>query len=314
MQIGLQQNGGRMSKLYDVAIVGGGVAGLSAALILGRCLRSVLVFDDGHPRNEASPAAHCLLANEGIAPAELLRRSRRELQNFQHVVVQQRTVDWIHSEQKAFAIFSEGGLVATSRKVLLTTGLKDQLPDIVGIENYYGRSVHHCPYCDGYEHRDKVIIAYGKGDKGAGLALMMKQWTSDVILCTDGALVTLEMQTRLEDANIRISTEKVAKLEGDLQGGLQRVVLATGAKIDCNAMFFTTECAQRSDLGDRLGCKRDEKGGAVTDPLTEESSVPGIYIAGDASRDVLLLAVAIGEGAKAGVAINKALLKEDGLG
>ena len=205
MQIGLQQNGGRMSKLYDVAIVGGGVAGLSAALILGRCLRSVLVFDDGHPRNKASHAAHCLLANEGIAPAELLRRSRRELQNFQHVVVQQRTVDWIHSEQKAFAIFSEGGLVATSRKVLLTTGLKDQLPDIVGIENYYGRSVHHCPYCDGYEHRDKVIIAYGKGDKGAGLALMMKQWTSDVILCTDGALVTLEMQTRLEEFRQRKS-------------------------------------------------------------------------------------------------------------
>jgi thioredoxin reductase len=174
-----------MSKLYDVAIVGGGVAGLSAALILGRCLRSVLVFDDGHPRNKASHAAHCLLANEGIAPAELLSRSRRELQNYQHVAVQQRTVDRIHSEQKAFAIFSEGGLVATSRKVLLTTGL-NQLPDIDGIENYYGRSVHHCPYCDGYEHRDQVIIAYGKGDKGAGLALMMKQWTSDVILAPMG--------------------------------------------------------------------------------------------------------------------------------
>ena len=122
------------------------------------------------------------------------------------------------------------------------------------------------------------------------------------------------MQTRLEDANIRMWTDKIAKLEGDFHGGLQRIVLATGVKIDCDAMFFTTECAQRSDLGDRLGCKRDEKGGAVTDPLTEESSVPGVYIAGDASRDVLLLAVAIGEGAKAGVAINKALLKEDGLG
>ena len=141
-----------MSKVYDVVIVGGGVAGLSAALILGRYLRSVLVFDDGHPRDKASHAAHCLLANEGIAPAELLRRSRRELQNYQHVVAHQRTVDRIHSEQKAFAIFSEGGLAAMSRKVLLTTGLKDKLPDIDGVENYYGRSVHHCPYCDGYDH------------------------------------------------------------------------------------------------------------------------------------------------------------------
>jgi thioredoxin reductase len=211
-------------------------------------------------------------------------------------------------------VTSESGFIATARKVLLTTGLKDQVPEIDGIKRFYGRSVHHCPYCDGFENRAKPIVVYGEGDKGAGLALMMKQWTPDVILCTDGGSdVSREMQTRLEQHAIKILAEKIAKLEGDDDGHLQRIVFAGGEAIDRNAMFFTTGCVQRSDLWEQLGCKRDDKGGIISDPVTEESSVQGIYVAGDASRDVLLLAVAIGEGAKAAVAINRALLKDDGL-
>jgi thioredoxin reductase len=220
----------------------------------------------------------------------------------------------IKREQSLFTITCVSGFTAATRKVLLSTGLQDHLPPIAGIENFYGRTVHHCPYCDGYENRDKPIAVYGKGDKGAGFAMMMKQWSSEVILGTDSESDTSpEMRSRLEQHDIEIYEEKIIRLEGDSDGHLQRICLEDGVTLDRAAMFFTTSCAQRSDLLQMLGCRRDEKEGIIADPETEESSVPGVYVAGDASRDVLLVAVAIGEGAKAAVAINRALLKDQGL-
>ena len=202
-----------------------------------------------------------------------------------------------------------------ARKVLLATGLTDDVPRLEGIERLYGRSVHHCPYCDGFEHRDQPLAVYGVGDKGAGLALMMKQWSSDVVLCTDGpSQVSSIMQERLQQHGIPVCCERISKLEGTDDGVLQEIHLQNGKTLKREAMFFTTGCRQSSDLSAVLGCARDEKGSIVTDPVTEESSVRGVYVAGDASRDVLLVAVAIAEGAKAGVAINRALLQEDGLG
>jgi thioredoxin reductase len=300
-------------QAYDVVIVGGGAAGLSAALVLGRCRRRVLICDDGHPRNEASQAAHCLLGNEGLEPTKFLLKGRCELSAFENIVLHQDTVTSITKGEGEFTIACAAGLRAAARKVLLTTGLSDEVPTIDGIEGLYGRSVHHCPYCDGFENRDKPLAIYGKGDEGASLALMMKQWSGDVILCTDGpSVVSPELQARLQQHGVAICTQKIAKIEGD--DHLERICFTDGNVMKRTALFFTTGCKQRSDLWERLGCKRDEKGGIISDPITEESSVPGVYVAGDASRDVLLVAVAIAEGAKAAVAINRMLLKEDGLG
>ena len=153
----------------------------------------------------------------------------------------------------------------------------------------------------------------GRATKVSAWALMMKQWSSDVVLCTDGASeISPTMQSRLKQHDIAIWAERIAKLEGTEDGALRRIHLHDGKVLERTAIFFTTGCHQASDLSAALGCARDEKGGIVTDPVTEESSVRGVYVAGDASRDVLLVAVAIAEGAKAGVAINRALLQEDG--
>ena len=301
-----------MTESYDALIVGAGPAGLSAALILGRCRRKVLLCDSGLHRNSASQAIHGLLGHEGRSPSELLTIGSKELTKY-------ASVTHARLEVSAIAPF-KGGFTFThldgkgfARKVLLATGLVDEVPDLVGVDALYGRSVHHCLYCDGFEHGDEPIAAYGAGDKGAGLALMMTQWSPDVILFTGGeGEVTPPMKQRLAEHGIKIFLDRIAGLEGGC-GKLKRIRLQNGEAIERSALFFTTGCHQKSDLSKILGCRRDEKGGVITDPLTEETSVPGIYVAGDVSRDVLLVAVAAGEGAKAGVAINRALLREDGI-
>ena len=304
-----------MADLYDVVIVGGGAAGLSAAIVLGRCRRRVFLCDLGQPRNRASGAVHCLLGHEGTPPSDLLQKGRLELELYTTVTLQRGAVEKIAPSGNQFSVQCADGSTLSARKVLLTTGLIDDVPRLPGIERLYGRSVHHCPYCDGFEHRDQPIAVYGADDKGAGLALMMKQWSSDVLLCTDGpSQFSSVMLERLQQHGIPVCSETIAKLEGTDDGILQKIHLQSGKTLKRGAMFFTTGCRQSSDLSAALGCVRDEKGGIVTDPVTEESSVRGVYVAGDASRDVLLVAVAIAEGAKAGVAINRALLQEDGLG
>jgi thioredoxin reductase len=250
-----------------------------------------------------------------MAPIDLLAKARVELEKYHTVELHADRVTAITPVANRFAITCADSLKLTARKILLTTGLTDDLPRIAGIERLYGRSVHHCPYCDGFENRDKPIAVYGTGDKGASLALMMKQWSSDVLLCTDGpSQISSDMRARLAQHEISVCSETITKLEGTHDGGLHTIYLQNGTALHRTAMFFTTGCQQSSDLSATLGCVRDEHGGIVTDPITEESSVHGVYVAGDASRDVLLVAVAIAEGAKAAVAINRALLQEDGLG
>jgi thioredoxin reductase len=203
------------------------------------------------------------------------------------------------------------GTSGAASKILLATGIVDELPELPGIETFYGTSVHHCLYCDGFEYLGKPTAAYGKGDKGAELALMMKHWISDVVACSDGTEISSDVARKLKDHGIPLRSEPIMFLEG-LEGVLTSIRFKNGPELACAGLFFSTGCHQASDLSRRLGCTRDEKGGIVTDPKTEETSVRGVYVAGDVSRDVLLVAVAIGEGAKAAVAINKACLRRDG--
>jgi thioredoxin reductase len=220
-----------------------------------------------------------------------------------------RVTDIIPAGDK-FEFVCADGMTGTASKVLLATGLVDKLPMLEGIEPLYGVSIHHCLYCDGFEYAGKPVAAYGKNDKGAELALMMNHWMQDVVACSDGTEVSAEAMRKLEQHRIPLRTEPIESLEG-ANGELAKVVFMSGPNLPRTGLFFSTGCHQASDLSKRLGCKRDAKGGVVIDPDTEESSVSGVYVAGDVSRDVLLIAVAIGEGAQAAVAINKAFLRRD---
>lgn len=296
------------SGVYDAIIVGGGPAGLSAALLLGRCRRRVLVCDEGMPRNRRARRMHGYLTRDGIGPGEFLRIARDEIVQYG---VEYRRVKAHNARPVAggFEVELEGGVRCLARKLLIATGVADQLPAISNISEFYGSSVHHCPYCDGWENRDKRIAVYARKP---GLAFALLTWTSDVILFTDGpARIPRKDRERLVRYGIGVRTEKIARLEGE-HGNLRGVVLETGESVERDAMFFSTGQHQACDIAGGLGCMMNRRGTVETNRL-EMSSVPGLYVAGDASRDVQLVIVAAAEGAKAAFAINIALQKDDGV-
>jgi thioredoxin reductase len=212
----------------------------------------------------------------------------------------------IRPAEEGFAFDCADGTAGLASKVLLATGIMDELPKIAGLEPLYGISVHHCLYCDGFEY-----AASPWPHLGAELALMMKHWITDVVACSDGTDVSTDATRKLKQHGIPLRSEPVVVLEG-ANGLLSKIKFKEGPELERTGLFFSTGCHQASDLSQRLGCKRDKKGGVVTDPATEETSVPGVYVAGDVSRDVLLVSIAMAEGAKAAVAINKAFLRRDG--
>lgn len=300
-----------MEHTYDVVVVGAGPAGLSAALVLGRCGRSVLVCDTGRPRNAASLALHGYLTRDGIPPPEFLAIGRRELE--QYDTVQLTPVGATAAECTPggrFKVTLEDGQTIISRKLLIATGVVDNLPEIDGIRELYGRSVFHCPYCDGWELRDQPLVVYGRGKSGAGLALELTGWSRDLVLCTDGpGEIEAESLAKLARNGIAIREERIASLEGR-DGILERVVFRTGAPLARRAMFFTNGQAQRSELAMGLGCELNEKGTVPTGKY-EQTHLPGLFVAGDASRAVQWVIVAASEGAEAAFAINTALIEED---
>jgi thioredoxin reductase len=302
-----------VTNTFDVIVVGGGPAGLSAALILGRCRRRILVCDAGHPRNAKSHGLHGFLSRDGSPPADLLECARQQLQPYLSVTV--RSVEVVDAEARSegFAVILEDGSCCAASKLLLATGVVDELPAIPGIERFYGRSVHPCPYCDGWEWREQPLAVYGRGEKGTGLSLMLTLWSKDLVLCTDGpGELSPAQRERLSLHQIPVREEPIARLEGTENGLLRKIVFANGAALARQAIFFNTGERQRSPLIAKLGCKLDEKGRADTGEF-EESNVPGLYIVGDASGDVQFAIVAAAQGARAAVAINKALLREASL-
>lgn len=296
---------------YDVIIVGAGPAGLSAALLLGRCRRRVLVCDAGEPRNAAARAVHGFFTRDGTSPAALRQVGREQLR--QYTSVELRNVGVVDAQRAGtgFSVELSGGESVSGRKLLLATGVVDHLPPVEGIERLYGRSVFHCPYCDGWEVADRPIAIYGRGALGRGLALELTAWSRDLVLCTDGpAQLSSEDLAHLLRAGIGVREERVLRVEGTDGGALERIVFATGDVLPRHALFFNIGQRQRSDLPARLGCAFTESGDVWTGQY-ESTSVPGLYVAGDASRLVQLVVVAAAEGAEAAFAINMALLKED---
>ena len=294
---------------YDCIIVGAGPAGLSAALMLGRCRRTVLLCDGGETRNARSRGIHGYLTRDGTTPAEFLRLGRAELEGYPSVELRPALVTAAAVVAGGFQVTVEGGSRFTSRKLLLATGVVDELPELEGLEPLYGTSVHHCPYCDAWEWRDQPIAAYGRGDAASGLALALTTWSEDVVLYTDGpAEIGPTHREHLADAGVEVCETRVRRLEGR-DGLLERVVLVDGNAIPRRALFFAVGQRQRSRLAEELGCQFNHHG-TVDTGSCEATNVAGVYVAGDASKEAQFVIVAAAEGTEAGMAIHKALIAE----
>ncbi|HKV84967.1 MAG TPA: NAD(P)/FAD-dependent oxidoreductase [Ktedonobacterales bacterium] len=296
--------------MYDVIIVGAGPAGLSAALILGRCRRRVLVLDSGQPRNAAAHELHGYLTRDCVPPGEMLRLGREQLRQYETVELRDAEAHTASRGDDFFDVTLANGERCSARILLLATGMVDDVPEVAGAREFYGHGVHHCPYCDGWEHRDQPIVIYGRGHDAAGLALELTVWSRDLTLCADGAAeLSAKDRERLARHGVAVREERVDRLEGR-DGWLARVVFSGGEAIPAGALFFAENPRQRCDLPEALGCEFTASG-AVRTGEHEVTNVPGLYVAGDASRRVQLAIIAAAEGAGAAFAINTALLERD---
>lgn len=299
------------ATLWDVVIVGAGPAGLSAALVLGRACRKVLLCDRGTPRNWASKQMHGFLTRDGIDPRQFRELSHRELAQYPQVKFRSARVAGAELLPDAtFQVTFSNASTARTRKLLLATGLFDRLPPLKGIEKFFGTSIFQCPYCHGWENRDRPVAVYGQGQRGFEMARAMTAWSRDVVLCTNGGP---ELSTRakreLQRNSIQLRTEPIARLEGSA-GKLKRIVFRDGSAIERAALFFDTPSTEQSDLARAIGCQFSENGG-VKCGTHSATSVPGVFVAGNITRDVQLAIVAAAEGTRAAFGINRALTRED---
>lgn len=295
--------------LQDVIIVGGGPAGLNAAVVLGRCRRKVLVFDTGQYRNRWSHGMHNYLTRDDILPPDFISISRTEADKYGVKLVEKRVTKARKNDEGIFVVTDENKKQYFSKKLLIATGVADNVPDIPGLMEMYGHSVFHCPYCDGWEVQDKLLGVYARNKEGWELALSLKTWSPHVTLYTDGKNSVKPAQREKLNANdVKIVQLPIARLQGS-EGQLEKIVFTNGEEQPCDALFFVNGFNQQCDLAETFGCEMSKKGVAVTNRL-QQTNTPGLYIAGDADKDMHFVVVAAAEGAKAGVTINKELQKE----
>jgi thioredoxin reductase len=293
----------RRASQLDAVVVGGGPAGLSAALVLGRARRQVLVVDTGRPANVKSSAIGGLLGQGGVAPGELRRAGREQLVDLPTVEVRDAAVIDADLGSERLGVRLSDGSELRTRALLLAHGLSYEPPSLPGIEPLWGRSVFHCPFCDGWEVRDRALAVHGNGPDVVSSALVVSGWSSDVVLLTDGPARLGEGGRELLAASgVRVREEPVRRLVCR-DGHLDRIEFASGPSEERDALFVRTRREQPNGLADALGCELTPGGTIVTDG-DGRTAAAGVYAAGDTATERLRsVAAAIGTGSRAALAV-----------
>jgi thioredoxin reductase len=296
---------------YDCIVIGAGPAGLSASLFLARYLRRTVTFHHNSPRNEYAHGIHGFLGHHGIRPGELLARGRDEVTTHGGLIIEAcvNSVEQISAEH--FRVVA-GTKTFEARRLLLATGLRDLTPDCPGFREFYGFSVHHCPDCDGYEVKDKRVVVLSRGDNSAGFTANLLTWTTHITLLTDGGEISNDDRAKLSALDIAIRTEAIVRLEGDTSSRqLQRVLFAKGEPLECDALFFNLGTELATNFHETLGCRLDPECGLVWVDDTQQTSVVGVYAAGDITPQSQLAVVAAAEGAMAAIHIHRSLIPKE---
>jgi thioredoxin reductase len=292
-------------KECDVVVVGGGAAGLSAALVLVRARRRVVVVDAGAPRNAPAAHMHGFLSRDGMAPRELLAAGRAEVSSYGGRLIDDTVVD----VAPGFYVRLAGGSSLHARRIVVATGLRDELPDLPGVRERWGRDLLHCPYCHGYEVRDQPLGVLGGSPEAVQHALLVRQWSSDVTLFPHSDALSSEQREQLTARGIRIVEGTIARLVVD-NDQLQGVELDGGLVVARTAVFVRPRFVPNAELLTGLGCAVDAHGWVVHDPVGR-TSVAGVWVAGNAADPRAQVISAAGEGSAAAIALNADLVDED---
>jgi thioredoxin reductase len=305
---------GQDPGVYDVLVVGGGAAGLSGALMLGRSRRSVLVVDAGEPRNAPAAGVHGFLTRDGMEPSALLEAGRAEVLGYGVEVLEGR-VTYAASTDDGFVATLEGGRRVGARRLLVTTGLVDELPDIPGVRERWGRDVLHCPYCHGWEVRDRPVGILASGPMAMHQALLFRQLTADLTLFLHTAsLPTDEEAEQLAALSIAVVEGEVASLEVS-EDRLTGVRLRSGEVVPRGALVVSPRLAARAGILTDLGLETTELphglGVHVESDATGLTAVPGVWVAGNVTNPTAQVLASASAGAMAGAVINADLVAED---
>lgn len=294
----------------DVLIVGGSTASLSAALTLGRALRHVVVLDAGQPCNRHSPRSHNLFTRDGEPPAQLLALAREQLQAYPTVQVRAGTVVQATREGSVFNLNTLDGRTYQGKRVLLATGVQDQLLPIPGFAECWGISVLHCPYCHGYEVHGQTLGVLGNGDAVFEFARLIRHWTLALSLFTNGpSTLSTEQANQLAAHDVRVEEAPILEME-HANGQLHHLRLTTGTRVPVTALYARVPFVLPGSLHEQLGCQLTEQGLIGVDEF-QRTSVPGVFAAGDNSTLLRQLAVAAANGTKAGAFLNKELIETE---
>ncbi len=295
--------------LYDVVVVGGGAAGLSAALVLARARRTVLVIDSGAPRNAPAAHMHGFLSRDGLPPSELVAIGRDEVRGYGADIVNGTVLRLAACQGSGFRVDLAAGPAVTARRLLVATGLRDELPPVAGLRARWARDVLHCPYCHGYEVRDRPLGVLGYGPDAVRYAQLIRQWSDDVVLVIPAGTLT-------ESHRRELSARAIGILEGDAarivveDDELRRVEMHGGRSISLSALFVPPQFVPNNILLADLGCEVDETGWVVTG-VAGQTSVPGVRVAGNVANPRAQVITAAGEGSAAAIALNAELVDDD---
>jgi len=308
-------------QIFDIGIVGGGPAGLSAALWGARYGRSVVVIDSGDPRNWESRGINGFLGMPGVRPAELRGRGREELRSYGVTLIDamvtrlERETDAASAsapdEAQLFVFETDQGDVVHTRCVLLAIGVLDVWPDIPGLSRVYGANAHVCPDCDGYEARDKRVVVIGPGRRAVAMALALTTWTSQLTIVTNGHDAEMddeELRQKVTENGIVVRTDAVTRI-GHVGEVISCLHLASGESLEIDKLFFTIAQLPADDLGVQLGCERD-RGEHILVGEHFATSVPGVFAAGDITPGPQLAVRAAAAGAVAAMAMHKSLVPD----
>jgi len=297
------------SQKYDVIIVGGSYAGLSAALALGRAIRKVLVIDSGKPCNQQTPHSHNFLTQDGNTPAGIAAQGKLEVMKYPTVGFLDDVVTKVSGENNDFEVFTASGTIEKARKLIFSTGVKDLMPEIPGFTSCWGISVIHCPYCHGYEYRDQVTGILANGDTAFEMALLIYNWAKQLTIFTNGeSELTDEQVERLGLININV-VEKTFREISHKEGYVKHIVFTDHSTHALDALYARPPFQQHCLVPQQMGCEINASGYIGIDEF-QRTSIAGVFAAGDNTSRLRSVSAAVAAGGKAGAFINHELITE----